>query len=215
MADHGPFESEDQADATPAVRAVFAAFDADPGPGKMAPHNLAMLTSACGAAGIGLGAAAEIGLGAYDARILAWLAGWEPQTCAVIAGLIRRAHEAGKAAVAEGTVTEWGLRLTGEASEPVFSAYPGEEAARHAVPGFQGVFDTAVVRRECGPWKEAPGGCRHCGQLIRRCPHPAGTLPVCKGWRHEGYEGQPVGAHYCGGRSVNPSAEPVEGSGGG
>lgn len=200
-ADHGPFESEDQACATSAVRAVYKAFDANPGAGRMAPHNLAMLTAAAEAAGVELGA--------YDRRQLGWLAGWEPTTCAVFAGIIHRAHEAGKAAAAEGTVTEWGLRLTGGSGEPIFDAYPGEEAARYAVPGFQGVFDTVVVSRECGPWKEAPGGCRHCGQLIRRCPHPAGTMPVCKGWRHDGYDGQPIGAHYCGGRSVNPSAEPA------
>jgi hypothetical protein len=198
--DHGPFETEDQA-RTPAVLAVYEAFDADPGVGKMAPHNLAMLTSACQAAGVALGA--------YDARVLAWLGSWEPQTCAVIAGIIRRACEAGKTAAAEGTVTQWGLRLAGESCEPIFDAYPGEEAARYALPGFQGVFGTAVVRRECGPWKEAPDTCRHCGQRIRRCPHPAGAMPVCKGWRHEGHDDQLIGAHYCGGRSVNPAAEPA------
>lgn len=37
-------------------------------------------------------------VGAFDARILAWLAGWEPETCAVIAGLVTRAHAAGLAA---------------------------------------------------------------------------------------------------------------------
>jgi hypothetical protein len=86
VADHGPFETADQA-RTPAVLAVYAAFDADPGAGKMAPHNLAMLTAACQAAGVELGA--------YDARILAWMGSWEPQTCAVIAGIIRRAYLAG------------------------------------------------------------------------------------------------------------------------
>ena len=30
-------------------------------------------------------------LGAYDRRILGWLARWEPTTCAVVAGLITRA----------------------------------------------------------------------------------------------------------------------------
>jgi hypothetical protein len=37
-------------------------------------------------------------LGAYDHAIVQWLAGWEPSTVAVMAGLISRAHEAGKAA---------------------------------------------------------------------------------------------------------------------
>jgi len=83
----GPFETEGQARELPAVRAVYAAFDRDHGTGKMAPHSYLMLISACEAAGVGLGA--------YDQRILAWLAGWEPQTCAVICGLISRAAEAG------------------------------------------------------------------------------------------------------------------------
>ena len=42
-----------------------------------------MLTEACEQAGVQLGA--------WDERILAWLAGWEDSTCAVVAGLIRRA----------------------------------------------------------------------------------------------------------------------------
>lgn len=57
---------------------------ATPGAGKMAPHTHKMLISACASAG------AE--LGAYDRRVLLWLATWEPQACAVIAGLIGRAH---------------------------------------------------------------------------------------------------------------------------
>jgi hypothetical protein len=36
--------------------------------------------------------AAGITLGAYDRRIVDWLADWEPATCTVIAGLITRAH---------------------------------------------------------------------------------------------------------------------------
>jgi hypothetical protein len=79
----GPYETEDHARETPEVRAVRAAFDADPGPGRMAPHNLRMLLDAVAAAGVQVGA--------YDVRILEWLAGWEPPTCAVIAGLITRA----------------------------------------------------------------------------------------------------------------------------
>jgi len=79
----GPLETERQARELPAVRAVWAAWDRDPGVGKMTPHNLAMLEGACEAAGLELGA--------YDRRILAWLAGFEPQTCAVVAGLITRA----------------------------------------------------------------------------------------------------------------------------
>ena len=42
-----------------------------------------MLTGAC--------QAADISLGAYDERILAWLSGFGDSTCAVVAGIIRRA----------------------------------------------------------------------------------------------------------------------------
>ena len=56
----------------------------------MAPHCHRILEDACSAAGVETGA--------YDHRILAWLAGWGPGTCAVVAGLITRAHEAGAAA---------------------------------------------------------------------------------------------------------------------
>jgi hypothetical protein len=79
----GPFGTEQEARATPAAQAVYDAFGRNPGPGKMAPHNHAMLMAAREAAGVELGA--------YDSRILAWLSGWAPTTCAVIAGLIPRA----------------------------------------------------------------------------------------------------------------------------
>jgi hypothetical protein len=45
----GPFETESEVLATPAVQAVSAAFDADPGAGKEQPHNAAMLLDACAA----------------------------------------------------------------------------------------------------------------------------------------------------------------------
>ncbi len=38
---------------------------------------------------------AGVDLGKWDARILDWLSGFEPSTCAVIAGWITRAHQAG------------------------------------------------------------------------------------------------------------------------
>ena len=79
----GPYETEAQARAQPAVQAVYHAFRASPGTGRMAPHNAQMLTDACTTAGVETGT--------YDRRILAWLASaGEPQACAVIAGLIHR-----------------------------------------------------------------------------------------------------------------------------
>ena len=53
----------------------------------MAPHSYLMLISACEAAGVELGA--------YDKRIAGLAhAGYEPQTCAVIAGWVQRASQA-------------------------------------------------------------------------------------------------------------------------
>ena len=83
----GPFETERQVRELPAVRAVYNAFKAAPGMGRMAVHNERMLRESCAAAGVVLGA--------FDARIVSWLAEWEPETCAVIAGLISRAYAAG------------------------------------------------------------------------------------------------------------------------
>lgn len=77
----GPFETEDQARLTPAVRAAYEAMRT----GKPGDRSacLAILAAACAAAGVELGA--------YDASILRWLANYEPQMCAVVAGLVARA----------------------------------------------------------------------------------------------------------------------------
>jgi len=84
----GPFDTDREVRETPAVRAVREAFDADPGAGKMAPHIHRMLCEAL--------TEARVELGAYDHRIVLWMAGWEAETCAVIAGLIIRAYAAGR-----------------------------------------------------------------------------------------------------------------------
>lgn len=84
------FETSHQATQSPEVQAVYAAFDRNPGPAKMRPHNYAMLVSACRESGVRLGT--------YDRDVLEWLAEWEPPTCAAIARMIRRAFEAGKEA---------------------------------------------------------------------------------------------------------------------
>lgn len=72
----GPYESQRQA--ADAARHIT---DSPPGSWTDGSHRL--LEDACRAAGVQLGA--------YDHRILLWLVGWEPSTCAVIAGLISRA----------------------------------------------------------------------------------------------------------------------------
>lgn len=78
---NGPFETERQA-AGP-VRHIL---DSPPGTGAWGDGNHRLLEDACTTAGVQLGA--------YDHRILLWLAGYEPAACAVIAGMIRRAHAA-------------------------------------------------------------------------------------------------------------------------
>jgi hypothetical protein len=74
----GPYETEREA------RSAVIDRESDScRPGAPAERNHKLMCEASAAAGIELGA--------YDHRILTWLAGWEPQTCAVIAGLIARA----------------------------------------------------------------------------------------------------------------------------
>jgi hypothetical protein len=87
--DHGPFESESQALATPAVQAAYRAYDV--GISSLRDGAADLMLSACEKAGVGLGA--------YDRRIIIWLAGFEPQAAAAVAGIIvraaiRPAHEA-------------------------------------------------------------------------------------------------------------------------
>ena len=74
----GPFETEREA-----IAAVRHILDTEPGTGAWQEGILALLTDACANAGVQVGA--------YDSRILHWLTNWEPQTVAVIAGLITRA----------------------------------------------------------------------------------------------------------------------------
>jgi hypothetical protein len=76
----GPYETERQAAAS--VRHIY---DSPPGTGAWGDGCHRLLEGACAAAGVQLGA--------YDHRILVWLTGWEPATCAVIAGLITRAGQ--------------------------------------------------------------------------------------------------------------------------
>src|SRR5258708_19979254 len=66
----GPYETERHAAEDPAVRTAWAAWDADPGVAKMAPHNARRLDDAC--------IAARLELGAYDPPLLPPLAPREP-----------------------------------------------------------------------------------------------------------------------------------------
>jgi hypothetical protein len=80
----GPFDTEAQARALPAVQAVYAAARESPRRGVLGEGNHRLLCEALDAAGVDLGG--------YDHTIALWLAGWEPQTVAVIAGWVGRAR---------------------------------------------------------------------------------------------------------------------------
>jgi hypothetical protein len=89
----GPYETEQQVRELPAVRAIYDAMHASHRPPHLCPigdeRNHRLLCEALSAAGVELGA--------YDHRIISWLAGWEPQAVAVVCGLISRAAAAGRA----------------------------------------------------------------------------------------------------------------------
>lgn len=140
----GPFETEAGARTSPAVRAVYDAFDRAPGVGKMAVHNHRMLCEALSAAGVGLGA--------YDHRILLWLAGWEPQTCAVVAGLIARAHQgtrlaAGDLATVRQALTDAVMYRTAPSSGCPDCAAAPERCADHRDDASRAAGYEALLRR--------------------------------------------------------------------
>jgi hypothetical protein len=74
----GPYESEQEAHAASLHELQGRKQD-------MRAMNLADLGAEC----------SGLQLGAYDRRIIEWLADWEPATVAVICGLISRARQAG------------------------------------------------------------------------------------------------------------------------
>lgn len=83
----GPYETGRQARAD--VAGIYAASHHSYRRGVLSEANLAYLQETCERTGVALGV--------YDSRILAWLACREPETCAVLVGLITRAHAAGRA----------------------------------------------------------------------------------------------------------------------
>jgi hypothetical protein len=78
-----PLETREQAQNLPAVRAVRDSAAAQRKPGAMGGLSFNVLLKAC--------TDARVKLGAFDVRILGWLAGFGPEESAVIAGLITRA----------------------------------------------------------------------------------------------------------------------------
>lgn len=94
---HGPYETE--ADARAGAADLLAAIDrATVGPSTdatRAARRAARVDYIEGAI-----TAAGVETGAYDHRITTWLADmWEPETLAVVVGLLERAHAAGRATV--------------------------------------------------------------------------------------------------------------------
>ena len=85
----GPYETEQQVRELPAVRVIYDATHARHRRGVMGELGYRLLEEAC--------EAASVKAGTYDHRILIWLAGFEPETCAVVAALLSRAQAAGSA----------------------------------------------------------------------------------------------------------------------
>lgn len=154
--EYGPFENERQALATRAAAVIKAAFDARPGPGASEPECLKVMTDACEATGVELGA--------YDLGLLRWLAKWETGQAVALAGMIRRAYLAGQASQSgpePGTVTQWGVRWTygGETTTETWSEEGNARACLEETLA-SGAADTGtpvtLLRRKIGPWKEVP-----------------------------------------------------------
>jgi hypothetical protein len=79
----GPYQSEDEALADPAVQGIYDQMRREPQTFRMQDGSAALIFAACMLAGVELGD--------YDVRIIRWVAWFEPQSAAVIAGLITRA----------------------------------------------------------------------------------------------------------------------------
>lgn len=82
---YGPYQTAAEVAAEPLVRDTHLIARAG---GDMDTENQRRLLAAC--------QDASVQLGAYDRRILAWLAGWEPETVQVVIGLISRAAQGGR-----------------------------------------------------------------------------------------------------------------------
>jgi hypothetical protein len=98
--DNGPYETEREAHA-----AAIAAIPPEDGRSILTEtQNRQLLEDACAAAGVTLGE--------FDRRIIDWFGGFDDSSCAVIAGIIRRAHlagmEGGRHEIAEVTEMEDG-----------------------------------------------------------------------------------------------------------
>lgn len=95
---HGPYETEQ--DARTGAAELLAAIERATRPGPMTDATRAARRAARVDYLEGAITAAGVETGAYDQRITTWLADmWEPETLAVVVGLLERAHAAGRATV--------------------------------------------------------------------------------------------------------------------
>jgi hypothetical protein len=85
----GPYRTRNEVSRSPEVRAIRAAYEQDHRDGVIIQGCLDLLTGACQQAGVELAA--------FDHRILHLAASAGTHESAVIADLIRRAYEAGRA----------------------------------------------------------------------------------------------------------------------
>jgi hypothetical protein len=81
----GPYDTE--RDTYPETRPLHEAARTSEDFASLTTLNRARLLATCDKHGVKLGA--------FDRRILAWLANYEPETCQVITDIIRRAYTAG------------------------------------------------------------------------------------------------------------------------
>jgi len=133
----GPFATERAASAE--VRRAYGALrPAPPAAGSVTRLNGELLTRACAGAGVELGA--------YDHQILRWLAGWEPGTCAVIAGLITRAAAPARPGAVMTAVSFARAALAASRSR----AFPSEGIAMAPFP-FDG---TAFMTSDSAAWRD-------------------------------------------------------------
>jgi hypothetical protein len=113
--ENGPFFNEREALATRAAAVIKAAFDAAPGGGASVPECLKVMTDACEAHGVDLGT--------WDISFLRGVAWGETASVVSLAGMITRAHAAGKA----GAFTEEDVRPCRHCGAPLIPCRYGHE----------------------------------------------------------------------------------------
>jgi hypothetical protein len=156
MNEYGPFELERDALATRSAALIRAAFDANPGVGASVPESLKVMTDACETHGDALGK--------WDLGFLKGVAWGETANAVSLAGMIRRAYEAGLAARDEAAEVEWGVRFSPGSGRPrdllLGTRDDAQETAgelRKERPEWGAAVVVREPERPAGPWKLAPG----------------------------------------------------------